>query len=222
MNRKAYHCPYCGVYAEQAWSQLIYEASMTLQPSHIYRGECFNCHQLTYWFFGRTDGTTEEQPTAMMVIPSRSGSAPTPSPDFPEDAKGDYEEARGIVDRSPRGAMALLRLALQKLCADLGESGKNINADIASLVEKKGLAPRVQGALDSLRVIGNNAVHPGQLDLKDDKETAIAMFGLLNFIVEQMISRPKELDAIYATLPSSALEAIEQRDAPKELDPGPT
>ena len=125
----------------------------------------------------------------------------------------DFDEARCIVDRSPRGAVALLRLALQKLCKDLGESGANINSDIASLVAK-GLLPGVQEALDSLRVIGNNAVHPGHLDLRDDRDTATSLFGLLNFIVEQMITRPKELQAIYKTLPPSSLAAIQTRDAP--------
>jgi len=107
--------------------------------------------------------------------------------------------------------VALLRLALQKLCAELGKPGKRIDDDIAALVQD-GLSPGVQKALDAVRVIGNNAVHPGAMDLRDDRETATALFGLLNFIVEQMITRPKELDAIYGALPESVRDRIAQRD----------
>ncbi len=67
--------------------------------------------------------------------------------------------------------------------------------------------------MDSLRVIGSNAVHPGHLDLRDDPATAVALFGLLNFIVEQMITRPKELQNIYAKLPPSAVAEIQKRDS---------
>jgi Domain of unknown function (DUF4145) len=127
----------------------------------------------------------------------------------------DYEEASTILDVSPRGAAALLRLAVQKLCKELDESGENLNADIASLV-RKGLDVRVQKALDAVRVIGNNAVHPGQIDLRDDRATAETLFSLVNLICEKMITEPKHVDEVYARLPEAARKAIEQRDAPKE------
>jgi Domain of unknown function (DUF4145) len=130
---------------------------------------------------------------------------------MPTDVRDDFEEARTIAGFSPRGACALLRLAVQKLCKDLGEPGTNTNADIASLVQK-GLTADVQEALDSLRVIGNNAVHPGELDLKDDTETASALFNLLNFIVDDRIAQPKKRKAIFEKLPVRALEAIKKRD----------
>lgn len=79
---------------------------------------------------------------------------------------------------------------MQKLCAVLGESGKDINADIASLVTK-GLSVQIQQALDIVRVIGNEAVHPGHIDLKDDPKTAELLFDLLNLIVEEKISEPR-------------------------------
>jgi hypothetical protein len=63
-----------------------------------------------------------------------------------------------------------------------------------------------------VRVIGNNAVHPGQIDLNDDPATALSLFTLLNFIVEKMITDPKELKAIYDALPATSKEAIADRD----------
>jgi hypothetical protein len=135
--------------------------------------------------------------------------------DLPPDVRRDYEEASQILDASPRGAAALLRSAIEKLCKELGESGKNLNDDIASLV-RKGLDMRVRQALDVVRVIGNNAVHPGQIDLRDDRATAETLFGLVNLICEKMITEPKHVEAVYAKLPEAARKAIEQRDRPKQ------
>jgi hypothetical protein len=139
------------------------------------------------------------------------GTAPPPNPDLPADIRQDYEEASSILALSARGAAALIRLCIQKLCKYLGEGGKDINADIGELV-KKGLDIRVQKALDAVRVIGNNAVHPGKIDLKDDRATAESLFRLLNIIAEKMISEPKHVDDIYACLPPGALKQIEDRD----------
>ena len=80
---------------------------------------------------------------------------------------------------------------------------------------KRGLDARIQKALDVVRVIGNNAVHPGQVDLRDDKVTATELFKLVNLIVEAMIATPKHIEAMYGALPEGALKAIEKRDADK-------
>ena len=141
-------------------------------------------------------------------------SAPPANPDMPHDVKDDYYEAASIVYQSPRGAAALLRLAIQKLCKHLGEPGENINADVGSLVIK-GLDTHIQEALDAVRVIGNETVHPGEMELKDDHETAVALFGLVNLIVEDMISRKKRIRAVYSKLPAGKLKGIEDRDAAK-------
>lgn len=52
-------------------------------------------------------------------------------------------------------------------------------------------------ALDSFRIIRNNAVHPGTLDLKDDTEIAYALFGFVNIICEMLISQPKKVREYY-------------------------
>ena len=134
-----------------------------------------------------------------------------PNQDLPDDIILDFEEARNIVNFSPRGAAALLRLAVQKLCKFLGETGKNIDDDIAGLVSK-GLNPLVQKSLDIVRVIGNEAVHPGTIDLNDNKDTAIQLFGLINSIADQMITHPKTIETLYQQLPESKRNAIEDRN----------
>ncbi len=123
-----------------------------------------------------------------------------------------YNEAAKIVGDSPRGAAALLRLALQMLLKQLELKGENINEDIGALV-KRGLDPRIQKALDAVRVIGNNAVHPGTISLDDDKGIALTLFDLINLIADRLISHPKEIDRLYETkLPDGARQAIARRD----------
>ncbi|MGD5339922.1 DUF4145 domain-containing protein, partial [Xanthomonas citri pv. citri] len=128
--------------------------------------QCFGCKGLSLWI---KDALV--WPSVVVEI--------KPHGDMPADVREDFMEAASIAERSPRGAAALARLAIQKLMKDLGEKGKNINDDIRALVQK-GLEPEIQQALDIVRVIGNNAVHPGQVDLKDDKATAITLLRLVN------------------------------------------
>lgn len=168
---------------------------------HVYNlniSRCYNCKDIALWIHER------------LVYPQR-GEAPPANPDMPDDIRRDYDEASTILDLSARGAAALIRLGIQKLCKQLGQPGKNINDDIKALVAG-GLDPRIQKALDVVRVVGNNAVHPGQIDLKDDRATAESLFRLLNLIVEKMISEPKHVDEVYAALPEEARKAIEKRD----------
>ncbi|MBK7356382.1 DUF4145 domain-containing protein [Propionivibrio sp.] len=166
--------------------------------NNLFLSQCYNCKKVAVWVHQN------------LVFPAhRLG--PEPNADLPEAIVQDFEEARTILNYSPRGAAALLRLSIQKLCAFLGEKGKNIDDDIASLVSK-GLNPLVQKSLDVVRVIGNEAVHPGVIDLKDDPDTALRLLGLVNIIAEQMISHPKAIREMYEQLPEGKKQAIEQRN----------
>jgi hypothetical protein len=162
---------------------------------------CFNCKELSVWVYDT------------QLFPRQVGGPPA-NPDTPDHIRADYDEASMILDASPRGAAALLRLCIQKLCKHLGQPGKDINADIGAMVAS-GVGSHIQKALDAVRVIGNNAVHPGTIDLKDDRPTAETLFRLFNLIVEKTVSEQKLVDAVYATLPPGALKAIEARDKPK-------
>jgi len=166
--------------------------------NNLFLSQCYNCKKIAVWVHHN------------LVFPAqRLGQKP--NADLPDVIVQDFEEARSILNYSPRGAAALLRLSVQKLCAFLGEKGKNIDDDIASLVAK-GLNPLVQKSLDVVRVIGNEAVHPGVIDLKDDRDTAQRLLLLVNIIAEQMISHPKTIREMYDQLPEGKKQAIETRN----------
>lgn len=165
----------------------------------LYLSVCFQCGDASVWNIER------------MIWPVRGG-VEQPNPDLSAEIQSDYLEAASIVQQSPRATAALLRLCIQKLMRQLELPGKNINDDISVLVQR-GLNPEVQQALDIVRVVGNNAVHPLEIDLKDDAPTANALFGLVNFIAEQMITFPKKRAAMFASLPAGAQSGIAKRDS---------
>lgn len=191
----AFHCPMCGTYANQNWSTLINEHS---QYTSAQSSRCARCHEYSYWVGEK------------LIYPVQVG-VEMPNPDMPDDCREIFMEARSIVTASPKGAAALLRLCLQTLMPHLGESGRNINDDIGSLV-KKGLPQRIQRAADVCRIVGNNAVHPGMIDLEDDSNLANSLFKMINIIVEDRISREKEIDALFDDMPEGAKDGIKKRD----------
>jgi hypothetical protein len=135
-----------------------------------------------------------------------------PNPDLNEGIRSLYNEASKIFLDSPRGSTALLRLALQMLLKQIGKEGKDINNDIKELVAD-GLSSKIQKALDLLRVVGNNAVHPGQISFDDNSEVALKLFKILNIIADEMISKPREIDKLYENVvPDETKGHIAKRD----------
>lgn len=134
------------------------------------------------------------------------------NPDMPESVKQLYNEAALIANKSPRAACALLRLAIDRLCNELGETDSSIDKNIGALV-KRGLSPEVQQALDIVRVVGNKAVHPGQIAFDvDNVETATILMSLLNMIVARMITEPQKIGSLFESLPESVKKSIKVRD----------
>jgi|TARA_R110002020_G_scaffold93286_4_gene225132 hypothetical protein len=197
---KSFTCPHCGTLAKQRWWETDWEQRQGYQHQEEYPvriGTCDHCFDSTLWVFD------------MLLYPD-NGNAPFPNSEMPDNVLKLYREAASIHSKSPRGAAALLRLAIQVLTKELGEAGNNINADIGNLV-KKGLPIIVQQSLDIVRVTGNDAVHPGQIDT-DNPDTVSQLFKLINVIVEYMIDLPKRVGGIYESLPEGKKEGIEKRD----------
>ena len=200
---EAFNCIHCGAFSVQSWRSLLHDSRTGsfhwLEDWKMC--QCFACNQYSIWF------------DSNLIYPDCS-IAELPHVDLSEVIKADFNEARSIVNKSPRGAAAILRLCVQKLMVQLGEKGKNLNDDIGALV-KKGLPIMVQQMLDAVRVIGNNAVHPGEIDMTDNRELALQLFRIINLVADKMIAEPKRLHAIYGAFSPGVHDAIAKRDATK-------
>ena len=212
-----FNCPYCGAYARQIWWYIIPvdnksgsrrlgdSISIKLADKNINVDVevsfCSRCYQPTFWL---------SDPDMPKIMYPTTRTSPPANDDLDDNIKKIYNEAADIANLSPRAACALLRLAIQMLLKQLGEKGDNINNDIRNLVAK-GLNPQIQQALDIVRVTGNHAVHPGEIDFNDTTDVQ-TLFELINVIADTQITQPKRIDAMFNRLPENDRKAIEKRD----------
>ena len=206
LSKESFTCPHCGTLSLMRYEYIGYNGPDAVSMSqrrgpgfeYVIIASCLHCKGKTIWI--------NDQYVYPDIVAEEA------NPDMPEPVKQLYNEAGLIYSKSPRAACALLRLALDRLCHELGENDRDINKNIGALV-KKGLSQSVQQALDVVRVVGNKAVHPGQIAFDvDDRGTATMLMRLLNIIVDRMITEPNEIDSLYQGLPESAKESIEKRD----------
>lgn len=207
LNSEAFICPNCSVYAKMNWSRLNYN-DIKNPIVIITLARCSHCDSDSIW---RTSSPYTGPNTSEMIYP-KSDVIVKAEADMPEDVKADFEEAKQVYNASPKAAAALLRLALQKLLVHLGQPGKNINSEIGNLVAEGKLNGGIQKAADTVRLTGNNSVHPGEMNEEDVDFIASKMFDLINFIIRKTITEPRELDELYNLTPQKAREAIEKRD----------
>ncbi len=238
LNKENFICPHCGVVAQQVWgnasrstdhtlelvdrfyrdyrkgidqykdkaignflnrmNEVLPRQLMTAFPKGLSFSFCGNCHELSFWFGNK------------LIFPKQS-SFSEPNEDMSEEIKNLYSEAAEISSYSPRASAALLRLCVEKLCADDLEEKGNLNTCIGNLVQK-GLPVQIQQALDYCRVIGNNALHAGEISLEEDPQIVPLLFSLVNDIAQEMITKPKHLKEKYDALPAGYIKQIEKRD----------
>lgn len=206
-DQNYFTCPHCGTLTDQK-RQLLYSEyfdERKVRSYSVYQAitvrVCGRCRNNCVWNQGK------------LLHPLDASLAIPPNPDLPDNVRTDVDEARLVYSLSPRSAAALLRLALEKLCLHLGAEGRDLNTQIGWMVRERRLDPMVQKALDIVRVVGNEAVHPGTLDLRDKPHDVAVLFRMVNEIAEELITRPKRVLQAYERLPVSKREGIEQRDA---------
>jgi hypothetical protein len=145
--------------------------SVNVKMVNLHLSNCYNCKGFSVWVRDR------------LVFPIRVA-------ERPDLVAEDFEEAAAILNKSPRGAAALIHLCVQTLIP-LEERGRHLDNEIAALIGK-GLKVEIQEAMGALRVLANNGVHSGNIDLKENRATATRIFALLKMIVERR--RLKESD----------------------------
>ncbi|KZU62670.1 hypothetical protein Nizo2814_1799 [Lactiplantibacillus plantarum] len=219
-----FNCPFCHALqaAYDAISMHSFSYSNGLLHTVVYVtchvcGETSICLVSSYHPIvgDKIDFNSTEFAEQLLFPTDGSKDAPSLNPDMPTDAAKTYKEAADILDKSPRSAVALLRLALQQLVDSLIIGSGNLDTKIGKLVQN-GLSVRIQQMLDSIRVIGNNAVHPGQIDLSDHddaKHIALSLFSMINAIVQSEITDQHSLDEIYKMIPDGQKQHIDQRDS---------
>jgi Domain of unknown function (DUF4145) len=164
---------------------------------NVWISYCFNCNEICLWVVDQ------------LVWP-RSATDPEPKLHASPDVRRENEEASQILDASPRGAAAFLRLAIEKLCKELGDSEESPRPETAPLFQEE-VDARVQKVLEAMRIIESNAVPPDHVGVEDTRATAETLSGLINLICEKMIIEPRHLQALYAKVRDGAQSAFEQR-----------
>jgi hypothetical protein len=207
----AFNCPQpkCGAYAEMRWLELQSPSSVS---TGLWRCTCHRCNKASFWL--AVPEVLSGPGQHRMLWPVRLGGIPA-HPEMPADVLRLYDEARQVAAVSPRAAVTLLRVAVDILLRHVvPDAGGKTLTDVVGLAVKQGLNPAVRAALDSLRVIGNDAVHPERLvlDEQDPSVKVTTLCKLLNLVVEQLISVPRLAAEMFESLPDGVRKSIERRD----------
>lgn len=194
---EAFNCPHCKVYASMEWGNFYAEyRGQQVEKYSFYYSRCFHCKKSVIWYL--------ENENPKMFFP-REVAIP-PEENMPENVKEIYEEASLVLGDSPRASCALWRLALQELIKYLKENievyselkNRNIDEDIKEIINignfYQGQKDVLKEAMDSIRLVGNKASHPSELDINDNSEIANILFEMINFIVGEIITKPKEME----------------------------
>lgn len=193
----AFNCPHCGVYSRMEWDGFYNGYNNRIKQVEGYffsESTYYHCERSVIWYL------KDENPK---IFFPREVAIP-PEENMPGNVKEIYEEASLVLSDSPRAACALLRLALQELMKYLKENiqiynglkNRNINEDIEEIINignfYQDQKEMLEKAMNSVRLIGNKASHPSELDINDNPEIANTLFEMINFIVGEIITKPKE------------------------------
>lgn len=221
--KDSYNCPRCEVRAPQKWYKVkqpqygqapfvVPYASADFNESldHGFQYSwsigisiCQHCFEYSIWERG------------VLIYPVQTDlPLPKAHNDMPDEVKVIYEEATKVFQHSPRAAAALLRLSIETMIPLLEEyeiKKSKLNTMIGLLV-KKGIPEHIQQGLDTIRIYGNEGIHPSEIVVNEDEEFVFYMFELINDMIEELITRKNRIRQAYARIPAIKIKGILNRD----------
>lgn len=236
-------CPRCNSFADQTWHDLKYSARTARGTGWV---DAHDLDQSPYWGSDEAENVenrSEESQWRMSecascqhravwrhdaLIYPVSSPAPTPSVDMPDEVRPLYEESGAVAAVSPRAGAALARATLERLLKLLDpDAPKRLQLD--DYIVR--VLPRVNVAtgklLTLIRHVGNKSLHVEDVPdeaivlLLSDEDADIlgVLFQTINDVVEELITRPRQADALYEAVPASVRSAAEAKAA-RAAQPG--
>lgn len=147
---------------------------------------CNNCFKLSIF-----------NPISNDVIYPFTNQNISPNKDLPEDIKKIYIESSQVLNASPRAAMALLRLALDKIVNTFlndEQKKKALGKKIDIMFSQFNIPEEIKDIAHSIRGIGNESVHPGTISDEIDIEEVLLVFDLINIIADVTITKRKKTE----------------------------
>lgn len=175
-----------------------------------YATKCFSCKKHSLWI-GETLVFPARRPGGDMDVAE-------PNVDLPNDVLELYREAAAVLPHSKRAAAALCRAALERLVRHLTQNmPQKVNLHGRLIALRETVSTSTIRALAIVKHTGNTALH-GQDDddrsaviyLDEDDETiAGVFFTAINALADELITKPREVDNLFQTLPEGVRRSVE-------------
>ncbi|MDX8033482.1 DUF4145 domain-containing protein [Lentzea sp. BCCO 10_0856] len=214
VDKPAFHCPSCGVFAKQTWAALLKETRLGpgvpvevervpgkwLGRATLRIATCQHCGDHSIWRRDR------------MIFPvDTMGSSA--HPDMPVEVRALYEEAAAVASKSLRAGTAFARVVVERLL-------RTVDPDAPSRATLEQRIDRVSCQVSSsllkllhiVRIAGNGAVHIDDspdaivitaLDAEHGPELVEMLLDAANRLVDELITRPAAVDRHWSALPPS-------------------
>ena len=214
LNKNAFNCPLCGVYAHQVWHPDVSFGNIYTEgfgyKKFNFQGIfldlsvsiCSHCSEKVLWYKEK------------MLLP-RKMTVPDPPKDIPPKIKEIYNEAGKVLIDSSRASGALMRLALEQLLQNINNNKLKLYENVNNLIASNIPEPLIK-ALTILRVNGNDIMHTGEIKIFESNEDVLYLFHLFNMIVEELITRPKKVKELYDKIPESIRKQTEKDESKKQ------
>lgn len=226
----SFNCPRCGALAAQNWFELLGSPSTgegsteVLTDAAIYdawegqsyipkwtASHCFACGDNSIWL----------EDTLVYPDPRREAvTDATPHEDMPENAAELFREAVAVLPFSRRAAAALCRASMERLVKSLDPECPQYTKLDERLVRLEGrVSTATISLMNVLRHVGNTALH-GEKDNdgsatiyvdEDDQTIAETFFLAINTLVDELITRPRRSEELYAALPEGVRKSYERK-----------